>query len=148
MVLYNIQIIFLTWLLKASCEQDGWKRHRSLVSPLHNNMAYIHRQKCLCGRCGVQHHMLRDSEEVSLTHVSGNRHTYLAPAVVHELAPAPLSHNPGVPGEHCLRQSLTDERALEKVQISIREVPTHCWSKKKYKFGCIRKGRRTIWHYT
>lgn len=32
------------------------------------------------------------------------------PAVLSEPAPALLSHNPGAPGEHCLRQSLMDER--------------------------------------
>ena len=45
----------------------------------------------------------------------------VVPAVAYELSPAPLGFGPGVPGEHCLRQSPIDERALVEVQIPVEK---------------------------
>ena len=52
------------------------------------------------------------------------------PAVARELAPAPLGHSPGNPGEHSCRQWPTDKRAFVEIQVSCREVLAHFWSKK------------------
>lgn len=54
-------------------------------------------------------------------------------AVHHELTLVLLGHGPGAPGEHCLRQSPTDETVFVEVQVSSGEVPVHHW----------RKGRET-----
>lgn len=42
--------------------------------------------------------------------------------VAHELAPATLGHGLGISGEHCLKQSPTDERSFMEVQVSRGEV--------------------------
>lgn len=50
-------------------------------------------------------------------------------AVANEPATAPLSSDPRVPGEHCLRKSPMDERVFVEIQVSSREFPTHHWRK-------------------
>lgn len=45
-----------------------------------DNSASVHRQKCLCGNRGIQHHTPRDPEGVLPTHASGSRHTDLGPS--------------------------------------------------------------------
>lgn len=41
----------------------------------------------------------------------------------------PSCHGPGAPGEHCLGQSPTDDRAFVEVQVSRGKVPALHWSK-------------------
>lgn len=43
----------------------------------------------------------------------------VTPTVAYELSPAPLGFSPGVPGEHYLGQSPTEDRALVEVQIPV-----------------------------
>lgn len=45
----------------------------------------------------------------------------VTPTVAYELSPAPLGFSPGVPGEHHLGQSPTEDRALVEVQIPVEE---------------------------
>ena len=45
----------------------------------------------------------------------------VTPTVAYELSPAPLGFSSGVPGEHHLGQSPTEDRALEEVQIPVEE---------------------------
>lgn len=65
--------------------------------------------------------------------MSGSRHTDFSPnyGSYSEAALGPLNCGPGAPGEHCLRQLPTDERAFVEVQVSSTKVLTQCWSKKK-----------------
>lgn len=51
-------------------------------------------------------------------------------AVTQKLSSATLNYGPGFPGERCLRQSATDEKALVEVQVSRGEVPGHMRAKK------------------
>ncbi|KAM7058605.1 V-set and transmembrane domain-containing protein 1-like isoform 3-T3 [Molossus nigricans] len=75
--------------------------------------ASIHKQKCFCGNCGIQHHMPRDPGGVSPTCASGNRQIDLGtscgtcrrPSPV----PAPLGCGPRAPEEHRLGQLPVDE---------------------------------------
>ena len=47
---------------------------------LHNNNSWsIQRQRCLCGSCGIQHHMSRDPGTASPTHASGDGQADLGP---------------------------------------------------------------------
>lgn len=77
------------------------------------------------------------------TEASGNIHMNLSlrvnPPMAHELAPALLGPGPGAPGKHCLRQSLTEKKAIRKVQVSSGEVQNSTGAKKYiYDFGHIR----------
>lgn len=45
----------------------------------------------------------------------------VTPTVAYELSPAPLGFSSGVPREHHLGQSPTEDRALEEVQIPVEE---------------------------
>lgn len=47
------------------------------------------------------------------------------PAVAHKSALVPLGCGLGAAGEHCLRQSPTDERASVSIQVLNRELPAH-----------------------
>ena len=58
----------------------------------------------------------------------------VTPTVAYELSPAPLGFSPGVPGEHHLGQSPTDDRALWKSRFQ--------WRKKKIEFGCTGEDKR------
>ena len=51
---------------------------RSYSTLNNNNLASIHKQKCLYGGCGIQHHMPRDSGKGSPTCALGNSHTDLS----------------------------------------------------------------------
>lgn len=59
------------------------------------------------------------------------------PGVAHELALAPLDYGLEAPGKQHLRQSSMNKRPIVEVHISMREMPTHQWSKKIYNFGRI-----------
>ena len=77
------------------------------TASLKDNVAFTHRQKCLCGSRGVPHHMPRDPGKVLACLplcAWGNRLADLGPEVAHEPAPTTLSHGLGAPREHCLRQ--------------------------------------------
>lgn len=84
-----------------SCKyQASWFTKKSLVfiSLNNNNLVDTHRQKCLYGRSGSQHHMPGHPGEVSSIHASDNRDTdsvlAVDTAMAHEPAPAPLSYGP------------------------------------------------------
>ena len=105
---------------------------RSVV--INNNLASIHQQMCLCGSCEIQHHRPRDPRGVlpTVCLVIGRQISVLTvdPAVAHEppVAPTPLSHSPGAPGEHWLRITYRWE-SFKDVEVS-RKVPAHHCSKK------------------
>ena len=113
-------------------------RRPNKTSPIHtaslkDNVAFTHRQKCLCGSRGVPHHTPRDPGK-ALARLPlcalGNRLADLGPDVAHEPAPATLSHGLGAPGKHCLRQPTTDGRVHVEVQVFSREVLAQHWRKK------------------
>ena len=57
-----------------------WLNKMSLIRiPPRQKFGPLHGQKCPCGSCGTQHHMLRDPGGVSPTHSLGNRYTDLGP---------------------------------------------------------------------
>lgn len=65
-------------------DEREWHWHHGGIShPLllfltqNNNLVFNYGQKCLCGSCGIQHHVPRDPGGVSLTCALGNRHTDL-----------------------------------------------------------------------
>lgn len=138
-------------LLKFSMETISaiWLRHLSSCAPLNiNNFALIHGQKCLCGSRGIQHHTLRDLDWVPPTCALSNWQTDLSPGCGPCSVPWhssshswSLSRNPW--RILSFRQSPRDKRTFMGVQVSIIEVPTHCWNKKQYKFGPIGEGKKT-----
>lgn len=85
--------------------------------------------KCLVGSVGSSTICQGAQEEPCppMHQVIGIQTLVLAvgPAVACELAPAPLSHSLGNPGEHCFRQSSIDERTSVEVQVSSGEVSAH-----------------------
>lgn len=71
----------------------------------------------------------------------------LDPVVAHELAPAPHVLSSGTPVKHCLRQSLTDERAiveLQELQDNIEAKEVQVWT---YRKG-LKKKKKTPHDFT
>lgn len=66
------------WKRKEWHQHHGRIRHQSFCSSS-NNLASNHRQKCLCGGCGIQHHTLRELGGGSPILVLDNRCTDLNP---------------------------------------------------------------------
>lgn len=83
-----------------------------------------HRQKCLHGSFGIQHHISMHPGGVSSISALGNRHrdSVLAvdPAMAYEPARALLSCGP-----EGLDNTVLDKRTSVEVPISSREVPAH-----------------------
>lgn len=65
---------------KKQTDHHGGIRHPCSVPTAFNNKnsASIRKQKCLCGSCGIQHHMPRDLGGVLPTCALGNRQTDLS----------------------------------------------------------------------
>lgn len=98
--------------------QSWWnKMFLVFVFPINNiSLASVYKQRCLCGSCGIQHHMSRGSGEVFLTvHQAICIQTLILakdPAVICDLAPASLGWGPGAPGKCCLRKSPMNDKSL------------------------------------
>lgn len=72
----------MTINMSPGCQYHGSVRCHSFLSPPppQQQRFGIHPQTtCLCGICGIQHHMPSDPGGVSPTCALGNRHTHLSP---------------------------------------------------------------------
>lgn len=96
-------------------------------------MAFIHGQSAFVEAIGSStiHEGTQEESHQPAHWVTGLQTSVPArdPVVACEPALTPLSQGPGVPGEHCLRQTPTDKRVSVEVQTSRREVPAYLWSK-------------------
>ncbi|KAF6321293.1 hypothetical protein mRhiFer1_008423 [Rhinolophus ferrumequinum] len=93
----------------------------------------------------IWQHRAKDSGRVPSTQVLGNGHKDLGPDSGTrsdcELILDPLSYGCGTPGEHWLRQSPKDKRAIIEVRSPAEKF--QCMDgATKYKIGCIGEGRR------
>ena len=112
-------------------------RSSSSLSPFPNNkiLASIHRQNCIWGSGGIQHHTQKDLGGISPTRSLGSGQRDLSPACGSAWSMNQLKPLLAVSWdllENCLRQSPTDERAGNTGFW--KEVPAHQKRKKK-KFG-------------
>ena len=98
--------------------------HSSTTTTWHPSM-----DECLCGSCGIRHHMLRGLEGVSPYWIMDIQTSVLVvhPTVACELASALLDL--GALEKHCLRQLPTDERAFVDPSVQWSCSSTPLWGK-------------------
>lgn len=121
-------------LIRRVTSTSWWQKMSLIFVPPQQQKFRIHEQRCLWGHCGIQHHLLRDQGEVSLTSASGNRQTDLGPSCEScsstrtGFSPSWMC-GPEAPREHWLRQLPMYKRAFVEMQVD-REGSAHSRSKK------------------
>lgn len=124
----------------------------SLILPrprLHNNNSWsIHRQRCLCGSCGIQHHMSRDPGTASPTHAPGDRQADLGPRCSPCWGPR-TSTSPSQPWEP-MKNAVLDNHLQSREPVKSRfpeEKVLHNFGAKNTSLDALPWVRGELWLY-
>lgn len=112
-----------------------------------DNLASIHRQKCLLGSCVIQHPTARDLGGVLPICVSGKKQTDLSPSWGPCIGPWISSCPSWLQSGSCWRTlplTVTHNRAFMEVHFSSGEVPAQIGAK-NLSLHALERVRGTVW---